>query len=41
MTIQAGRKETLLEQINGGRAAHALTQIDWLLQHSILAITWP
>ena len=31
MTIPAGRLEALLEQINGGRAAHALPEIDGLL----------
>jgi predicted O-linked N-acetylglucosamine transferase (SPINDLY family)/SAM-dependent methyltransferase len=32
MTIPAGRLESLLEQINGGRAAGALPQLDRLLQ---------
>jgi protein O-GlcNAc transferase len=32
MTIQAGRLETLLEQINGGRAADALSELDRLLK---------
>jgi protein O-GlcNAc transferase len=31
MTIQAGRLETLLEQINGGRAAEALSELDRML----------